>query len=140
MLQLCCNSECWKCNISWCGFKKCPEGYKHTELPNGKSLNGEPLKNALTNIFSEYATDIVVKKLSACANSQHNKSLNNTIATKNPKTWYYGGSASNDFRVACGVAQRNLGYGYVSTVLEVLNIELSKNKPTRGKLMKLQLL
>ena len=32
---------------------------------------------------------------------------------------------SNDFRVACGVAQRNLGHGYVSTVLEVLNIEPS---------------
>jgi len=29
----------------------------------------------------------------------------------------------NDFRVACGVAQRNLGYGYVGTALEVLNIE-----------------
>lgn len=111
------------CNISWCGFKKCPEGYKHTELPNGKNLHGEPLKNALTNIFSEYATDIVVKKLSPCANSQRNESLNNTIATKNPKTRYYGGSASNDFRVACGVAQRNLGYGYVSAALEILNIE-----------------
>ncbi|XP_068673244.1 uncharacterized protein [Montipora foliosa] len=113
------------CNIhvSWCGFKKCPDGYKHTELPNGKCLHGEPLKNALTNIFSEYATDIVVKKLSPCANSQRNESQNNTIATKNPKTRYYGGSVSNDFRVACGVAQRNLGYGYVSTALEVLNIE-----------------
>ncbi|XP_067030541.1 uncharacterized protein [Acropora muricata] len=111
------------CDKSWCGFQKCPERYKHTGLPNGKSLYGEPLKNALTNIFSEYATDIVVKKLSPCANSQRNESLNNTIATKNPKTRYYGGSGCNDFRVACGVAQRNLGYGYVSTVLEVLNIE-----------------
>lgn len=77
------------CDISWCGFQKCPERYKHTDLPNGKSLYGEPLKNALTNIFSEYATDIVVKKLSPCANSQRNESLNNTIATKNPKTRYY---------------------------------------------------
>ena len=81
------------------------------------------MKNALTNIFSEYATDIVVKKPSPCANSQRNEILNNTIATKKPKTQYYGGSASNDFRVACGVAKRNLGYGYVSTVLEVLNIK-----------------
>ena len=30
---------------------------------------------------------------------------------------------SNEFRLSCGVAQRNLGYGYVSTLLEVLNIE-----------------
>ena len=27
------------CNITWCGFKKC-----HTELPNGKSLHGDPWK------------------------------------------------------------------------------------------------
>jgi len=102
--------------------KKCP-GHKHTELPNGKSLDREPLKNALTNIFSEYATDIVAKKLFPCANSQRNESLNNTISTKNPKTWYYGGIVSNDFRVACGVAQGNLGHGCVGTALEVLNIE-----------------
>ncbi|PFX14167.1 Fibrillin-1 [Stylophora pistillata] len=95
----------------------------HTELPNGESLHGEPLKNAQSNIFSEYATDIVVKKLSPSANCQRNESLNNTIAKKTPKTRYYRGSASNDFRVACGVAQRNLGYGYVSAALEVLDIE-----------------
>ena len=28
---------------------------------------------------------------------------NSTIAFKNPKTRFYGGSESNDFRVACGV-------------------------------------
>ena len=61
-------------------------GHEHTELPHGKSLHGEPLKNALTNIFSEYATNIVVKKLSPCASSKRNESLNNTIATKNPKS------------------------------------------------------
>ena len=42
---------------------------------------------------------------------------------KNPKTKYYGGSESSDFRTACGVAQRNVGYSYVSRVLEALNIE-----------------
>ena len=30
---------------------------------------------------------------------------NSTIASKNPKTRFYGGSESNDFRVACGVAK-----------------------------------
>ena len=39
------------------------------------------------------------------------------------KTCFYQGSESSDFRVARGVAQKNLGYNYVSTVLEVLNIE-----------------
>ena len=36
---------------------------------------------------------------------------------------YYGGSESSDFRVACGIAQVNIGYGYISNTLERLNIE-----------------
>ena len=111
------------CNPSWCGYKQSPCGYKHSDLPYGKDLHGEPLQKALTELMSEYTTDVVINKLSPGANSQRNESLNNTIASKNPKTHFYGGSESNDFRVACGVAQKNLGYNYVSTVLEALNIE-----------------
>ena len=107
------------CDISWCGYKKSPSTYKHTDIPHGKDLIGESLKNTLTSLFSEYATDIVVNKLSPCANSQRNESINRTIATKNLKTKYYGGSESSDFRTACGVAQRNVGY---NRVLEALNI------------------
>ena len=81
------------CNKSCCGYKTSSASYKHTDLPNGKDLHGEPLKNALTSIFSEYSTDIVVKKLSPCANSQRNESLNNTISTKKPQTRYYGGES-----------------------------------------------
>ena len=73
------------CDISWCGYKKRPSTYKHTNLPHGKDLIGEPLKNTLTSLFSEYATDIVVNKLSPCANSQRNESINSTIATKTRK-------------------------------------------------------
>ena len=110
------------CNMSWCGHKQSPSTYKHSDLPHGRDLQGEPLQKALsTELLSEYATDIVVNKLSPC--SQQNESLNSTIASKNPKTRFYGGSERNDFRVACGVAQKNLGYNYVSRVLEALNIE-----------------
>ena len=128
------------CDISWCGYKKSPLTYKHTDLPHGKDLHGEPLKNTLTSLFSEYATDIVVKKLSPCANSQRNESINSTIATKNPKTRYYGGSESSDFRIACGVAQRNVGYSYVSRVLEALNIEPGYFCESNGDLMDKKLL
>ena len=34
-----------------------------------------------------------------------------------------GSSVSNDFRVACGISQVNLGYKYISQTLESLNIE-----------------
>ena len=46
-----------------------------------------------------------------------------TIGAKNPKTRFYGGSESSDFRVAYGVAQTNIGYNYTGKTLEVLNIE-----------------
>ena len=123
------------CDMSWCGYKKSPLTYKHSDLPNGKDLHGEPLKNNLTSIFSEYATDIVVNKLSPCANSQRNESINSTITTKNPKTRYYGGSESSDFRIACGIAQRNVGYNYVSRALEALNIEPGHFCESNGDLM-----
>ena len=67
------------CNKSWCGYKTSPDSYKHIDLPNGKDLHGDPLKNVLNSIFSEYSTDIVVKKLTPCANSRRNESLNNII-------------------------------------------------------------
>ena len=56
-------------------------------------------------------------------NSQRNEALNIVIGLKNPKIRFYGGSESNDFRVACGVAQTNLRYSHVSRTLEALNIE-----------------
>ena len=100
------------CDISRCGFKKSPATYKHSDLPNGKDSQGEPLQRAL----NEYTTDVVMSKRSPGANSQRNECLNSIIASKNPKTRFYGGSESNDFRDACAVAQKNIGYNYVSRV------------------------
>ena len=112
---------CW--DNAWCGYKQNPPAYKHTELPYGKDLFGDSLKKALTDILDEYSTDIVVNKLAPCATSQRNESLNSTIGFNNPKTRFYGGSESNNFRVACGVAQTNLGYDYIGKTLKVLDIE-----------------
>ena len=70
------------CNPSWCGYKQSPCGYKHSDLPYGKDLDGEPLQKALTELMSEDTTDVVINKLSPGANSQRNESLNNTILPK----------------------------------------------------------
>ncbi|CAB3994908.1 Hypothetical predicted protein [Paramuricea clavata] len=91
--------------------------HTHNDLPHGKDLHGEQLKKVLTELFNEYCTDAVISK------SQRSESLNSVIGTKNPKTRYYGGSKSSYFRVACGIAQVNVGYGYISNSLERLNIE-----------------
>ena len=109
-------------DVSWCGYKQNPEAYKHTDLPNGRDPFGDSHKKDLTDNFDEYSTNIVVNKLTPCANSQRSESLNSTIGSKNPITRFYGGSESNDFRIACGVAQTNIGYNYIGKSLEVLNI------------------
>jgi DNA polymerase III epsilon subunit-like protein len=74
-------------------------------------------------IFNDYCTETVVNKIAPCSNSQRNEALNSVVGSKNPKIRFYGGSESNDFRVACAVAQRNLRYAYVDRTLECLNIE-----------------
>ena len=111
------------CSSSWCRYHDNPTTYRHNDLPHGKDLHGEQLRNTLTQLFDEYSTDTVVSKLAPCENSQRNESLNSVIGTKNPKTRYYGGSESSDFRVACGIAQVNIGYSYITETLERLNIE-----------------
>lgn len=51
------------CDESWCRGKKDPLNYKHSDLPYGKDLFGDELRKAVTTIFDEYCTDIVVAKL-----------------------------------------------------------------------------
>jgi hypothetical protein len=97
--------------------------YKHEDLPYGKDLQGEKLRLALSALFEEYTTNVVVAKLAPAENSQRNESLNNVIGSKNLKTRFYGGSESSDFRVACGVAQKNIGHDYVCKTLESINIQ-----------------
>ena len=111
------------CDKSWCQFQKDPTTYRHSELPFGKDLYGDALETALKSVFDDYSTDIVVKKLAPATNSQRNEAFNNVVGSKNPKIRFYGGSDSNDFRVACGVCQVNEGRGYICQTLKEVNIE-----------------
>jgi hypothetical protein len=111
------------CCSTWCGYHKDPSTYRHKDLPHNKDLQGVELKKLLTSLFEEYAMDVVAEKLTPFANSQRNETLNSIIGSKNPKIRFYGGSESNSFRVACGVAQKNIGYGYINRTLESLGIE-----------------
>jgi hypothetical protein len=112
------------CEETWCGFKKKPLTYEHKDLPNGKDLQGQQLKSALTSLLDEYTTETVVKKLVLFSNSmQRNEALNSVVGSKNPKIRLYGSSESSDFRVSCVVVQKNIGYGYVNSTLSHLGIE-----------------
>ena len=128
------------CATSWCGYTEDPDTYKHKDLPYGKDLHGDKLRSALENIFNDYCTDTVAEKLAPMTNSQRNEALNSVVGFKNPKIRFYGGSESNDFRVACGVAQTNLRHRYVSRTLKALNIDPGNFCSDFGERMTLQVL
>ena len=112
---------------TWCRYKQDPTNYQHANLPYGRDLCGSSLKSALVDLFSQYYSDAVIRKLAPVGNSQRNESFNSTVGSKAPKIRYYGGSESNDFRVACAVAQTNIGYGYVCRTLEALGTDPGLN-------------
>ena len=51
------------CLQSWCGYKQDPASYKHRDLPFGKDLVGESLKNSLEEVSEIYSSENVIKKL-----------------------------------------------------------------------------
>ena len=69
------------------------------------------------------------ERLASLGSSQGNESLNNTIASKAPKSRCYGGSESHNFRTAAAVLQ-NEGHGYVAAVASQARYSPSKNAAT----------
>lgn len=104
-----------ECNISWCGYLKDSKSYQHSNLPHGKDLSSPSLRTALEKLFlNELSSQS--EKLSNLSSSQANESLNNTIASKAPKSKHYSSSASLGYRVSSAILQKNDGYTYVSKV------------------------
>lgn len=81
------------------------------QLPYHRYLSVERLKVDLTSIVDFYISQ--ADRLVDFGSTQPNKSVNNTVASKTPKSTFYSGSEGNDFRVAAAVAQKNLGHQYV---------------------------
>ncbi|XP_057335065.1 uncharacterized protein LOC130673868 [Microplitis mediator] len=112
----------------WCGFHKNPEKYEHKLLPGGKGLTGDNLKYSLEKIFRNFANN--VEQLAPCGSSQANESMNMKIASKAPKARHYGGSESNDFRVATAVCEKNVGFCFIKN----FNQEMGYSPPTKHSL------
>ena len=102
------------CDLSWCGFLKAPATFTHKSLPYGKDLQDAKLQKDLEAVVEVFAKN--AEKLAPLGSSQANESLNNSVGSKAPKIRHYGASESNDYRVACAVSQKNLGYSYVPEV------------------------
>jgi len=100
------------CNISWCGFLKDRNNYKHNNIPHGKDLTSSPLRTALEKIFLGKESNNQ-RKLATLSSSQANENLNNMIAAKAPKAKHYASSSSLVYRVDSTILQKNEGYAYV---------------------------
>ncbi|XP_061191031.1 uncharacterized protein LOC133199201 [Saccostrea echinata] len=120
---------------SWCGYLSSPTTYKPVQLPYHRYLSDEGLKVDLTSIVDFYISQ--ADRLVDLGSTQPNESFNNTVASKTPKSTFYSGSESNDFRVAAAVAQKNLGHQYILQVNEKLF--LSPGKVTSKIAMKTDL-
>ena len=116
---------------AWCEYSKDPENYRHSSLPYGKDLSNTSTKAALTKLFNGYVNN--ADKLCHYGSSQANESLNNTIASKQPKSRHYGSSASFSYRVSAAVCQKNLGYTYVDGVCSEIGLSPSKHARTLGE-------
>ncbi|XP_061184839.1 uncharacterized protein LOC133192851 [Saccostrea echinata] len=112
---------------SWCGYLRSPLTYKPKNLPCNRYLTDVNFKTSIMTLLQKYIDK--AEKLSSLGSSQANESLNNTISSKAPKAHFYSGSESNDFRIAAAVAQKNIGYGYVSEVCE--SVLLSPGEVTK---------
>ncbi|XP_065941597.1 uncharacterized protein [Magallana gigas] len=112
---------------SWCGYLQNPLKYKPKHLPYSRYLCDEKLKITLMDLLHKYSSD--ADKLTHLGSSQANESLNNAISSKAPKTNFFSGSESNDYRVAAAIAQKNIGYGYVTDVCQ--SVMLSPGEITK---------
>ena len=117
------HKKCEENKLNWCKWLQNPDTFSHNDLPNGKDLKGENLKENLTKLFQVYSSDTVIHKLVENASSQSNESLHSTVGSKVPKIRFYGGSESADQRIAAAVAQTNLGKQYLLDTLHCVDIE-----------------
>ena len=84
-------------------------------MPRGKYLTCPGTNEALLEVFDALASQAA--KLAPLASSQVDESFNNAVCSKAPKARHYGGSESNDLRVAAAVLKKNEGKLYVPAVL-----------------------
>lgn len=101
------------CDDTWCKFKQ-DATHEYTDLPHGKCLQGDDLREALSRLFSSLAANS--EKLCYNSSSNANESFNNMVAAKAPKYCHYSKSESLDFRISATVCQKNVGENYLNMI------------------------
>lgn len=88
---------------NWCeGINN--DSYVHKNLPHGKSLVDPNLKTKMVTLIERYVA--IAAKIAQCVSNQVNESMNNIIASKNPKLRHYAASESLSFRIKAAISKR----------------------------------
>ena len=108
---------------SWCGYQHNPKTYQHSVI--GSGFKDEKLFNALKCLFNCLASEI--DRFAAGVSSNVNERLNIMIASKAPKTRFYGGSASYNTRFAFAINKKNRGEQFASTLATKLSLRTANH-------------
>ncbi|XP_077991796.1 uncharacterized protein LOC144446003 [Glandiceps talaboti] len=84
------------CSAEWCGYLKDSKCFRYKSLPYGNPLTDADLQETLKKIFERFIPQAY--KLANLESTQSNESLNKSIASKAPKTHFYSGSESLNYR------------------------------------------
>ncbi|XP_069119349.1 uncharacterized protein [Argopecten irradians] len=122
------HSEC----SSWCRHKD-NTTLRYNSLPYGKPLSDPALQKTLHEIFLKFQGQ-ATQKLARLGSTQANESLNHSVAAKAPKSRFYAGSDSLNFRVGSAVAQKNVGHTYVADAHSKVGISPGEHTITLGLL------
>ena len=95
----------------WCTYKQDP-----TYVSKNGNFQDPTFYEALKNIFSMMADKC--EEFVGDASSNPNESLNNSKASKNPKSRIYSMSSAGDIRNAATMSKKNVGDKYVPDVLQ----------------------
>ncbi|CAC5394753.1 unnamed protein product [Mytilus coruscus] len=103
-------------DAEWCTYKNDPEKFRYKSLPNGESLSNDALKKEISTLMEKYSTR--AGTLQNMGSTQGNENFNQIVASKAPKSRFYGGSSSLSNRLSASVLQKNEGYTWLSKVNE----------------------
>ena len=111
----------------WCKAEN--DAYVHNGLK--KNLVGEELQKDLKAIFQTFTNNS--EKIAPCGSTKEVESFNYMVASKAPKRCHFSGSKNLLIRVACAVAQKNLGNTYLDEIYKEAGLSPCKVATRTGR-------
>lgn len=106
----------------WCHYSKDPSSYKHSVIGDG--FKDPKLFDTLQSIYNNLADK--TDQFCGGVSSNPNESFQAMVASKAPKSQFYGTSQSYNLRVNLAVLKKNEGENFIVKLLENCNMSPTK--------------